>query len=203
VYGVAVTESTVSLLLGTAASWIVLAGASQISLLELISDGAAWPLAVGNSLVINARFGLYSAALAPSFVAFPRRWRYTLPYLLTDQAASLALAQFAVVHDPLLRRWWFFGAGVTFAAGWWIGTAVGVTVGASLPASLEIGFAVPAMFLALMVPTLTTRPAVVTAVVAATVVVVAAPLPNGLNILVAALAGVAAGRGAQWRARVA
>lgn len=194
VYGVAVSESSVDVWLGIAASWIVLAGAAQLSLLGLIDDDAAWPIAVGTALVINARFALYSTALAGAFRAFPARWRLTLPYLLTDQAASLALTHYEIEHDPTHRRQWYLGAGLLFASGWWIGTIVGVITGDVLPESLDITFAVPAMFIALLVPVLVDRPAVVAAVAAGAVAVVGGSLPNGLNIIVAALAGIAAGR---------
>lgn len=194
VYGVAVDESSIDLWLGVAASWIILAGAAQLSLLSLIDDGAAWPIAVGTALVINARFALYSTALAAAFREFPRRWRLTLPYLLTDQAASLALAHFETEHDPTRRRRWYLGAGLLFATGWWVGTVVGVVAGDVIPDSLDIGFAVPAMFIALLVPVLVDRPAVVAAIVGAAVAVAGSFLPNGLNIIVGALAGIAAGR---------
>lgn len=194
VYGVAVAESPIDSWLGIAASWIVLAGAAQLTLLSLIDDGAAWPIAVGTALLINARFALYSTALAPSFRAFPAPWRFGLPYLLTDQAASLALLQFELDHDPIRRRSWFLGAGLLFASGWWIGTLVGYFAGGVLPERLEIGFAVPAMFIALLIPALVDRPAVVAAGVAGVVAVAASGLPNGLNVIAAALCGIIAGR---------
>jgi predicted branched-subunit amino acid permease len=181
VYGVAVAESPIDAWLGVAASWIVLAGAAQLTLLGLIDDGAAWPIAVGT-------------ALAQAFRAFPAPWRLGLPYLLTDQAASLALLRFDVEHDPARRRWWFLGAGLLFASGWWIGTLVGYFAGGLLPERLEIGFAVPAMFIALLVPSLINRPAVVAAAVAGVVAVAASGLPNGLNVIAAALCGITTAR---------
>jgi predicted branched-subunit amino acid permease len=194
VYGVAVAESSVSRLVGASASWIILAGASQLSLLSLIDAHASWPVSVGTALVINARFALYSTALAPSFSEFPRRWRWGLPYLMTDQAAAMGLSHFDEEPDPLRRRWFFLGAALFFATGWWVGTVAGVLIGASVPERLDIGFAVPAMFIALLVPVLTTRPAVVAAAVGGATTVVAAPLPNGLNIITGALVGIAVGR---------
>lgn len=194
VYGVAVAESSISAWIGIAASWIVLAGAAQLTLLGLINNDAAWPIAVGTALLINARFALYSTALAPSFRAFPVAWRVTLPYLLTDQAASLALLQFEHNSDPVRRRWWFLGAGLLFASGWWTGTLLGYFAGGLLPEQLDIGFAVPAMFIALLVPSLTDRPAAIAAGVAGAIAVAASGLPNGLNIVVAALAGIVSAR---------
>ena len=104
VYGVAVTESGVTDRLGVVASWIVLAGAPQLSLLSLLDEGTAWPLVIGTALSTNERFVLYSTALAPAFRSFPVGWRLGLPYLLTDQAASLALVHFESEHDPVRRR---------------------------------------------------------------------------------------------------
>jgi predicted branched-subunit amino acid permease len=194
VYGVAVADSSINGLLGVAASWIVLAGAAQLTLLGLIDDGAAWPIAVGTALLINARFALYSTALATPFRDFPSRWRYSLPYLLTDQAASLSLLQFDRDGDPERRRWWFLGAALLFASGWWIGTVVGYFAGGLIPEQVEIGFAVPAMFIALLVPTLVDRPALVAAAVAGIITVATSALPNGLNVMAAALGGIGAAR---------
>lgn len=199
VYGVAVSESTIPLWLGGAASWLILAGASQLTLVGLIDADTPWPLAVGTALVINARFALYSTALAPAFSAFPRRWRLVLPYLLTDQAASITMVHFDEEFDPDRRRWWFLGAGLFFASGWWLGTVAGLLLGPSIPSQLDLGFAVPAMFIALLIPTLRVRPSVVAALVAAVVTVLASGMPNGANVVVGALAGIAVGRGAVGR----
>lgn len=199
VYGVAVVDSGTSVGLGIAASWIVLAGASQLSILELLDAGATGLVVVVTALVINARFALYSTALAPAFSQFPRRWRYSLPYLFTDQAAVLAMGHFPELADPVRRRWWFFGAGLFFAAAWWVGTIVGVAFGGVLPQSWPVEFAVPAMFIALLAPTLRTRPALVTAVVAGVVAYLGSELPNGSGVLVGAVSGIAAGAVMQWR----
>lgn len=193
VYGVAVAESALSAWVGVAASWIVFAGAAQLSLLALIESDASWAVAVGTALVINARHALYSAALAPAFGAFPVRWRLALSYLMTDQASTISLQHYLGERDPVRRRWFFLGAGLLLAVTWWIGTVAGVVVGASIPEQLDIGFAVPAMFIALVVPTLVDRPSVVAAAVGGAVTVLAAPLPNGLNIICGALAGIAVG----------
>ena len=194
VYGVTVVESSVDRWVGIAASWLILAGAAQLSLISLIDDGSAWYLAVLTALVINARFALYSTAVAPAFREFPARWRVGLAYLLTDQAAPLSLARCDTDTDPDSRRSFVLGAGLFFASGWWVGTVVGVFGGAVIPDELDLSFAVPAMFIALAVPAVTDRPALVAAMVAVVVAVAGAPLPNGLNVVVAAVVGIAAGR---------
>ncbi len=77
---------------------------------------------------------------------------------------------------------------------WWVCTIVGLAVGGTIPDEVDIGFTIPAMFIALLAPSLTTRPAAATAVVAGAVAVLSAPLPSGLNIVVGAVSGLAAGR---------
>jgi predicted branched-subunit amino acid permease len=203
VYGVAASDTVVSHWWSIAASWIILAGTSQLSLLSAIGDGGPWAVGIGTALVINARFVLYSIALAPSFSEFPPRWRFGLPYLMTDQAASMALVQFATDDDPRRRRWWYLGAAGTFAIGWWIGTLAGALIGSSLPEQVDIGFAVPATFIALLMPTLTSRPAVIAATAGGAGTVAASGLPNGLNIIAGALIGMAAGRLVSARRAVA
>ena len=71
-YGVTVVESSMNDLVGWLASFIVLAGAAQLAISDLIDQGAPWFIVVGTALVINARFMMYSGALAPSFSAVPQ-----------------------------------------------------------------------------------------------------------------------------------
>jgi predicted branched-subunit amino acid permease len=63
-----------------------------------------------------------------------------------------------------------------------------------VPESLPLDFAIPLVFLVLLVPTLVSRPAVVAAAVGGLAAVVASELgADELSILVGALAGIAAG----------
>lgn len=175
------------------ASFVILAGASQLALVDLIDEGAAWALAVGTALIINSRMALYSASLSPAFGEFPARWRFPLAQLFTDQAVVISLLEFETRTDPTYRRWFFVGAGVWFATPWWIGTVIGVLVGGEIPDGWQIGFAVPLMFLALLIPTLRSRPTVAAAITGAAVAVAASGLPNGVGIILGALAGIVVG----------
>ena len=194
VYGVAVGESEVAGWIGVLGSWLVLAGAAQLTLLDLLDGDAAFIVVVATPLLINARFAFYSAALAPGLRSFPAPWRYGLPYLMTDQAAMLSIAYFDEAPDAGARRWFALGAGLCFATGWWIGTVIGWGAGAALPESLDIDFAIPAMFIALLVPAVRDRPALIAALASGATAVAAAGLPSGANVLVAAVVGLAVGR---------
>lgn len=189
-YGVGVRSAGIDPWVGVSASWTVLAGAAQLSMLSLMESGASWVVVVLTGLVVNLRFALYSMALAPGFKGFPARWRYGLPYLMTDQTAALSLQYFEANPDPVARRWYYFGVGLLTAIVWWGGTLAGVTLGASIPAGIDIAFTVPLVFVVLLVPTLIDRPGIVAAGTAATVTVATAALPHGLNTVLGAGAGV-------------
>jgi predicted branched-subunit amino acid permease len=193
VYGLAVARSDVGAWVGAAASVLVFAGASQLSLLQLHQDGASWVVAVGTALAINARFVLYSAALAPAFGAFSTRWRVGLPHLMTDQAATLSILEFRSDRDPLTRRHFYLGAALALFVSWQMGSTLGILVGAEVPDAWQLGFIVPLMFLALAVPALTDLPAVAAAVTSVVVTVAAHRLPPGTNILVGGVAGLVVG----------
>ena len=64
VYGATAADSGIADVPAIAASFVIQAGASQIALVELIADDASWVVAVATALVINLRFGLYSASVA-------------------------------------------------------------------------------------------------------------------------------------------
>ncbi len=193
VYGVAVVESPVADWVGGIASTIILAGASQLALVDLIDSGAPWTVAVGTALVINARFIMYSGALAPSFAEYPGRWRIPLAHLMTDQAAVMSLLYNDTDTDPVRRMHYYAGAGLTFAGVWALGTWLGVFLGANVPESLQLGFAIPLMFLAMLIPSIRNRPSAVAAVVGGGVTVLADGAPFSTSLLIGTACGIAAG----------
>lgn len=200
-YGVTVVESAMNDLVGFLASFLVLAGAAQLATSDLIDQGAPWFVVVGTALVINARFVMYSGALAPSFSQHPRRWRIPLAHLMTDQATVTSLLFNGRERDPRRRLAYYAGAGLSFALAWWIGTTIGLLIGATIPAALQVGFAAPLMFIALAVPSIRDRPALVAAAVAFAVTLVARDAPLNTGLLLGAGTGIGFGLLAAGRNR--
>ena len=192
-YGVTVVESSMNDFVGWLASFIVLAGAAQLAVTDLIDQGAPWFIVVGTGLVINARFMMYSGALAPSFSEFPKRWRIPLAHLMTDQAAVTSLLYDKDQREPRKRLAYYLGAGGSFAVAWWIGTTIGVVIGATIPAGLQVGFAAPLMFIALAVPSIRDRAALIAAAVGFSVTLIARDAPMNTGLLIGAAAGIAFG----------
>jgi predicted branched-subunit amino acid permease len=86
------------------------------------------------------------------------------------------------------------GAGFLLWGVWQIATLVGVLIGGAVPEGLHLDFAIPLVFLVLLVPTITDRPSVVAALAGGAGAVVGAELGLGdLSILTGALSGIAAG----------
>ena len=193
VFGVVAAESAVGPLLGYLTSILIFAGAAQLVTIGLLEQGAAAAVVIATALVVNSRHMMYSAALAPSFREFPAWARFALPYIMTDQAFAVSIVRYQNVQDPAYRRRYFAGAGMTLWISWQAATLTGVLVGAQLPEALGLTFAIPLVFLALLVLTVRTRPELIAAVVGGTVALLAVPVPFNLGLLIGAIVGVAAG----------
>ena len=200
-YGVAVAESSIDDLVGALASLLMLSGAAQLAMVDLIDKGAPWFVVVGTALVVNARFMMYSGALAASFSGYPRRWRVALAHFMTDQAAVTSLLYNQRQADPRARMAYYFGAGLSFAVAWWAGTLMGIGIGATIPSGLQLGFAVPLMFVALAVPSVRDRAALIAACVGFAVTLLAREAPMNTGLLIGVAAGVAFGMLAKRRVR--
>jgi len=193
VFGIVAAGSAVGPWLGGSTSVIIFAGAAQLATLQLIDAGIAGAVVIATALVINSRHLMYSAALAPHFREFPAIARFTLPYVLTDQAFAVSIVRYGDVNDPVYKQWYFTGAALTLWITWQISTVVGIVLGAQVPASWSLDFAIPLVFLVLLVPSIKSRPDLIAAVVGGGVAVAAAGAPYGLGLMIGAVSGVVAG----------
>ncbi|MBT8217033.1 MAG: AzlC family ABC transporter permease [Acidimicrobiia bacterium] len=193
IFGVTAAGSSVGGGLGYGTSLIIFAGAAQLATVQLLTAGSAAAVVIATALVINARHLMYSVALAPHFREFPTGWRLLLPYILTDQAFAVSIIRYESVSDPLYRRWYYVGGAMTLWTTWQVTTAAGVILGASVPAAWSLDFAIPLVFLALLVPALRDHPGVAAAIVGGVVAVAAANVSYNLGLIIGAVCGIAAG----------
>lgn len=175
-------------------STIVFAGASQLAAIEVLGDGGSFLVAAVAAWTINLRMLLYSASLAPPLAEKPRRDRMAVAYLLTDQAYAVSITRWDGSDDPARRLPYYFGAGLTLWGSWQLSTIAGALLGSAMPDDVPLEFAVPLVFLVLLVPAVNTRPAVVAALAGGGAAVLAAELGAGpLSIIVGAFSGITAG----------
>lgn len=193
VAGIAAIDAGLTPIQALGTSVIVFAGASQLAALELIGESAPLAVVVGTAVVINLRMLMYSASIAPYFAEYRQRTRAVLAYLLTDQAYALSIAEYR--NEETDREPWryYFGIAASLWVVWVIGTVAGIGLGAGIPDAWGLSFAVPLVFVAILVPAMKGRPQTVAAVVGGGVALLAASLPLNLSLLAGAVAGILAG----------
>jgi predicted branched-subunit amino acid permease len=191
VVGLAITESGVGNLIGWTGAPIIFAGAAHLTLVTLLGTGTAVVAAVSAALVINARHMMYSAALAPTFQKQPKWFRRIGPYALLDQIFAIVILR--KDDDPDDFRTYYLAAAAAFFIFWNIMVALGLLIGPVVPETWELGFAVPVMFIGIVVMSIDRYPKVVAAAVGAGASYLFAGLPNRSGLLVGALFGIIAG----------
>jgi predicted branched-subunit amino acid permease len=198
VAGLAGTHNGFNVFETAAFSLFAYAGAAQIAALDLIGDGAAAGVVIATAIIINLRFIVYSATLAPMFTGANLNQRVAGSYLLVDHAVALTSTRTAQMRQRDAMAF-YLGACLVFWCTWQICSLVGSFLG-SLPSTGVVLFAVPISFLALLAPQLTDKPRIWAALVGAVVAVLGAGLPANLGMMLGTAAGIATGVGLGWRA---
>jgi 4-azaleucine resistance transporter AzlC len=173
-------------------SVIVFAGASQLVVFQLMSTGSPWVIMVLTAWVINFRFTMYSATLAPYMQKLSVWQKALLAYMLSDQAFGVSVSHF-VTNEKVNHRWFYFGAALTIWVAWQISAFIGALLGALVPASWGLDFAFPLSFMALMFAALRDRPTVVAALAGGLIAIFAKGLPYNIGLVLATSLGITAG----------
>ena len=173
-------------------TFIVYAGASQLAVFQLMSTGSPWFIMVLTAWIINVRFTMYSAALAPFLHKEPLSRKAPFAYMLSDQAFGVTMSRFSN-ELPANPAWYFYGAAAAVYVTWNISATAGALLGTLVPKSWGFDFAFPLSFMALMFAALKDRPTVLAALVGGISAVLAKGLPYNLGLVLAATLGIAAG----------
>lgn len=191
VIGVAVIETGMNPFVGWTTAWMIFGGAAQITLVALLGSGSAVAAAVAAAIVVNARHLMYSAALTPKFQEQPRWFRWLGPYVLIDQVFALVMLR--QDNDPKTFRTYYLACGLFFWSFWQVTIITGLFIGPVIPDEWNLAFAVPILFLGLVVMGIDRFPKLVAALVAAAVTFLFAGLPSRSGLLVGAVVGIVAG----------
>lgn len=149
-FGVLAEKAGISVLNTVLMSLLVFAGSSQLISVGLLATGASTLSVILTTLVVNLRHMLMSAAVSP----FLKQWRKfelaAFAYQLTDETFAVHSARFASGTPGKTE---VFATNVTAQAAWVFGTWLGVVVGQSITdvKPLALDYALPAMFVALLV----------------------------------------------------
>jgi branched chain amino acid efflux pump len=158
------------------------AGAAQFAAASVLDEGGSVLAAVAAAVLLNARYGAISLAVAPAFRGGRVR-RLLESQLIVDE--SWAVAQ---IGGGRIDRRVLVGAGLVLFPFWVGGTALGVLFGDVLgdPERLGLDAAFPALFLALLAVQLVNRSTVLAAAAGGLVALVLLPLtPPGVPVIAA------------------
>jgi predicted branched-subunit amino acid permease len=169
-------------------SLTVFSAAAQLSAISLIASGTPVAVLVATALTLNLQLFLYGLTAVRENRSTARR-RFLTAYFLTDGAFAVAVAGGRIRLPVLL------GAGVSMFTAWNFGTLIGASAGAVLPDLTPYGvdFVAPLTFLAVLVPLVRSRPALLTVLVAAITALVLNQVIPDLSIIGAAITGSGAG----------
>ena len=193
IYGVLAVKAGFPPAAAQAMSAILFAGSSQFMIVNLVAAGSPWLVVVLTAVVVNLRHALYSASLAPFLKHLPAGWKAVLAYVLVDEAYAVGIHHYEREGSAGHQHWFLLGSGLAVWVCWQASTALGIFLGAQIPAAWSLDFTLALTFIAIVVPGLKNRPLLLSAVTAAVTTVVAHPLPYKLGLILAALAGIAAG----------
>ena len=193
VFGVLGVESGLTPLQTFFMSSLLFAGTSQIIFAQLIALSTPIIILLGSVAALNARHLLYSASISDYLRDKPLRWRIILAYLLTDEAYAVSILRYQSRPHNAMMHYHLLGSGLLLWSVWQISTLAGIVLGSAIPDELALGFVIPLIFMAITLPLIKSRIEVATITTSTLCVFAFAHLPYNLWLLIAAVAGIAAG----------
>jgi 4-azaleucine resistance transporter AzlC len=198
--GMALSDAGLSPVIAIVSSVVVFAGAAQLAALQLISEGSLPIVVFLSACIINLRFSMYSASLAPYFASLAPRWTWTISYLLSDQACTVTLLRAHQEPHRTDLRWFYLGGGMFMWITWQMSVSIGVFAGSHLPLNDSLSFALPLVFMGLLISSVVDRATTIAAFSAASVAVIGNDLPMNLGFPLATIIGIFVGIVAESRA---
>jgi 4-azaleucine resistance transporter AzlC len=204
IFGAVAVNAGISSWTAAAMSAFVFAGASQFVAAGLVASSAGLLIIIVTTFVVNLRHSLYSVTLAPFMRHLPQRWLLLLGFTLTDETFLVVVDRYRQNDASPNKHWYHFGSAAFMYTNWQLCTWIGIIAGQTLPnpAGWGLDFALVVTFIGMLMPGLSSRPAVVCATAAGAASILFAALPNRLGLILAALIGVAAGIAAERLVKV-
>ncbi|HYU68356.1 MAG TPA: AzlC family ABC transporter permease [Burkholderiales bacterium] len=193
VAGVAMVSAGLTQPQAVAMSVLVFAGTAQLAVLPLLIAKAPLWVMCATALVVNLRYVIYSAVLAPHFEHLPRPWRVLLSYVTVDGVFALFAGRYRPDDGNRHKHWHFLGGSLVMWCAWQISSGIGIFAGAMIPGEWSLEFASTLALIALLIPLLFDRAVAWGALAAGGVALIAARLPLNLGLLAAIAVGVAVG----------
>jgi 4-azaleucine resistance transporter AzlC len=200
IFGALAARNGLSLAAAMGMSLFVFAGSAQFIALGLVAAGAALPVILLTTFVVNLRHLLYAATLTPRMRSLPRGQKALSAFLLTDESFAVLASRIAKegsgprLTDAELGSY-YLGSAIFMYAEWQLSTLIGALFGNLIPgvATWGLDFAMPVAFIGMTAPYLRSLPTALAAASAGAISLAASGLPNKLGLMAAALGGIAVG----------
>jgi 4-azaleucine resistance transporter AzlC len=152
-YGVLAREHGLDPVNAVLMSVLVFAGSAQLIAVGLIGAGASALSVIATTFVVNLRHLLMSAALGPRLTRWPRRRIALFGFQLTDETFALHASRFAANPAAADDQAGTLRCNMIAQGAWVLGTVLGVVASDLVADTGRVGldFALPAMFIALLV----------------------------------------------------
>jgi predicted branched-subunit amino acid permease len=174
---------------------LVYAGSSQLAAMPLISgDYPFWTIWL-TGLIVMSRFIIFSAAIQPHFKQYSFLQRLGIGSFNTDMSFAKFIEKFPSPDNSdgsNTQLQYFLGMTIAHWFFWQVGALIAIFFGSHIPPSWGLGFAGPLALLALIVPAVKHKTAVISALAAATTCILTINLPYRLTIVCSVIAGVSA-----------
>ncbi|MFM0050981.1 AzlC family ABC transporter permease [Caballeronia grimmiae] len=193
VTGVAMSKSVLTLPQALGMSFAVYAGSSQLAALPLFAAKLPlWTLLL-TAAMVNLRFVIFSAGLAPHFAHLPMWRRVLIGYFNGDIIYLMFSKRNFAPADRAGKEAFFWGLALVCWLWWQVSSVAGMLLASLIPAKWGLELAGTLALIPLIVSAIATRSTLAAVAVASVVALLAFDLPYRLSLPLAVLAALLAG----------
>ncbi len=190
-FGVLATEAGMTIIQATFMSILCFSGAGQYIAIGVMQAGGAIITAVIANLLVNLRYFLFATSLVPLLKGVPTKIAAFLSYGLTDETYAVSINRY---QSKKATASYMAGLNLTSHLGWVVSTLLGAVLGSLITNTdkIGLGFALPAMYICLLVLLVANRNEAIVAAVAGIVCLLVGyiyptTMANLSNIIIATL----------------
>ena len=196
VTGIAMSKSVLTLPQALTMSLLCYAGSSQLAVLPLLAAKLPIWTVLLTAAMVNTRFVIFSAGLAPHFSYLPMWRRIVLGYFNGDVIYLLFQKKsFQTGYVPGKEAYYWGMASASWLS-WQVSSIIGILLASMIPDKWGLALAGTLALIPVMVSAINSRSTLVAVCIAAIVALLGFDLPYRLALPLAVLAAIIAGSGA-------
>lgn len=189
--GVAMVKAKMTVVEAIGMTILVFAGSAQLAVLPLLLLDAPLGIILLTAAIVNLRFVIYAATLAPHFAALSRFRRLVLGYFGGDISFVVFMQRVTLEPERPYPQAFYLGCALGPWFIWELGSMIGIALGAGIPPDWGLEFGGTLALLALTIPLIQSWPSAIGVVAAATSSIAWVHWPYRVGLVCAVLTGIA------------